>query len=375
MRRVSIDSKWINEHRIAYSEIIGEIVDLLSNGEAVSLGNFVSSEIAHVSWAKDYFKMLKTILDDNDLLVATPDILQSAINKEERFLLSRGYLKNGERICVDRDLSKAGQEQQSLALQNIRELCSRIFDYDLFVNSETYKIDGANHSYVRVKNKNGWGGDSFRNVLNVNYCLYCNIDDVQNHRLERHIGGKEIDSVSHVGFDHYFKKSLYPYLALSIYNLIPCCDRCNQKYKTRAIMDISRYSHPYVNDFHNLMEFDVEFDKLRQIQGNPKEVPLALNKRGRNAREEDLANNFSNVIGLRSIYRHRAVAETLHVVRAMDQRLSDFSDYRVRRKDKLWIDRKNNADFMFDLSEEQINNHRCAKLKIDLVNAYCRRCV
>ena len=375
MRRVNIDSEWINQHRAAYSAVTREIVDLLSNGENVSLGSCQSLDIVGISWAKDYFKMLKTIQDSNDLLIATPDILQRAITKEEGFLISVGYCKKEGRICVDKALPKDEQERRRSALRNVRNLCSRIFDYDLFVHAETYESDRANHNYNRIKTKNGWGGDSFREVLNVKYCLYCNIDDVLMHNLERDIGGERKDSVAHTGFDHYFEKSLYPYLALSIYNLIPCCDRCNQKYKTQAIMDISRHSHPYVHDFHSLMEFDVEFDKLRQIQGVPKEVPLTLKKRGRDSREENLADGFSKTIGLCSIYRHRAVDETMHVVRVMDQRLSDFQDYNVRRKDKYWIARRNTTDFMFDLSAEEINGHRCAKLTSDLVDAYCRRCV
>ena len=98
-------------------------------------------------------------------------------------------------------------------------------------------------------------------------------------------------------------------------------------------------------------------------------MPLVLNKRGIVA-EEMLAKNLADEIGILSIYLSRARKDVLHVVRAMDQRLSDIANYRVKRKDQAWYASKNFADFNFNLDASEINCHRFGKLFIDLVEEY-----
>lgn len=73
------------------------------------------------------------------------------------------------------------------------------------------------------------------NALNLSVCPYCNrqyiysIDD-----------GKQVSAQ----FDHFYSKSEHPYLALSFYNLIPCCPTCN-KAKGENKIEIN----PYMESF------------------------------------------------------------------------------------------------------------------------------
>ena len=47
-------------------------------------------------------------------------------------------------------------------------------------------------------------------------------------------------------FDHFYSKSEYPYLALSFYNLIPCCPTCNKaKGETQIVIN------PYAEGFED----------------------------------------------------------------------------------------------------------------------------
>lgn len=55
-------------------------------------------------------------------------------------------------------------------------------------------------------------------LMNVSVCPYCNrqyVTTLKNGKVRAQI-------------DHYFCKSKYPYLSLSVYNFIPCCDICNK---------------------------------------------------------------------------------------------------------------------------------------------------
>ena len=65
--------------------------------------------------------------------------------------------------------------------------------------------------------------------------------------------------------DHVFDKGKYPYFALSLFNLVPCCYICNSKLKgSKPIGDVSPSSEKF--DFHEKVKFKTYFstnnDKL-----------------------------------------------------------------------------------------------------------------
>lgn len=81
-------------------------------------------------------------------------------------------------------------------------------------------------------------------ALNVSVCPYCNrqytftVDRKQKIRPQ---------------FDHFYPKSLYPYLALSFYNLIPCCPICNHSKGNRIISQ-----NPYTGGFASNSNFKID---------------------------------------------------------------------------------------------------------------------
>lgn len=56
--------------------------------------------------------------------------------------------------------------------------------------------------------------------LDVKTCPYCNREYTFSRKLRN---GREV----HPEFDHFYPKSKYPYLTLSLYNLVPSCHTCN----------------------------------------------------------------------------------------------------------------------------------------------------
>ena len=61
----------------------------------------------------------------------------------------------------------------------------------------------------------------FTNNFNFTTCFYCNKDFITSFKKEKKI------FVSTFQLDHFYDKGSYPYLALSLYNLIPSCPTCN----------------------------------------------------------------------------------------------------------------------------------------------------
>jgi len=88
----------------------------------------------------------------------------------------------------------------------------------------------------------------FEDKVEVHTCYFCNIEFINKF--------KKSDSKSKNGFtlDHYIDKGKYPYLALSLYNLIPSCYTCNSKVKN--VVEINNLSPSSINfDFDTKVKF------------------------------------------------------------------------------------------------------------------------
>lgn len=73
------------------------------------------------------------------------------------------------------------------------------------------------------------------NQLDLTICPYCNRNYIFTINTRKNINAQ---------FDHFYSKTKYPFLALSFYNLIPCCPICN---KSKGDSNIG--INPYVSGF------------------------------------------------------------------------------------------------------------------------------
>jgi len=107
------------------------------------------------------------------------------------------------------------------------ELQKRIFRYKNF--------SGRNVAYEILKK------------MNMQVCPYCNrhyIVTLKNNKVRPQ-------------FDHYYPKSDYPYLALSVFNLIPCCSICNMA-KTDLDTSATPILYPYDEEFGYEIRFTIK---------------------------------------------------------------------------------------------------------------------
>lgn len=70
-------------------------------------------------------------------------------------------------------------------------------------------------------------------------CPYCGRNYA--HLIDR--GGELREARPHL--DHWFPRSRYPIVGISLYNLIPACSTCNSTFKNDRAMRLERYHHPY----------------------------------------------------------------------------------------------------------------------------------
>ncbi|WP_268036511.1 HNH endonuclease [Algoriphagus sp. PAP.12] len=118
--------------------------------------------------------------------------------------------------------------------------------------------------------------------LNVKTCPYCN----RQYIFTIQKGTKNVRPE----FDHFYPKSTYPYLALSLYNLIPACPTCNHT-KSKDPID----KNPYIEGFQDNYRFE-----LRTKDGRNNSLDWAL--------ENEIEINFTatnenvNVFALKELY-------------------------------------------------------------------------
>lgn len=106
------------------------------------------------------------------------------------------------------------------------------------------------------ENKKEFSKEDFLKALDIKVCPYCNrsyIECIDNNDKKTLIKGQ---------IDHFYSKKEYPFLALSRFNLIPCCSDCNGVGgKFTADADETKLINPYLLKDTNGMKFKMEITK------------------------------------------------------------------------------------------------------------------
>lgn len=108
-----------------------------------------------------------------------------------------------------------------------------------------------NYDYFTIKAKNPKTYDAYQLAaeLDIRTCIYCN----RNYTVT--IVSSFGKKITRPEFDHYFAKGDHPLLAISFFNLIPCCSVCNSVIKQNSPMSLRKYAHPYLNNFVDDIKF------------------------------------------------------------------------------------------------------------------------
>lgn len=106
--------------------------------------------------------------------------------------------------------------------------------YELKSKEKDYFLE----MYKRLQKAN------FIKQLNINVCPYCNRNYIFNF-------SKNNREEATAQLDHFFDKKDYPYLAISLYNLVPSCSTCNQRKSSKR----ENIFYPYLESFNESAKF------------------------------------------------------------------------------------------------------------------------
>ena len=151
-----------------------------------------------------------------------------------------------------------------------------------------------------------WGAYPLTRILGVSVCPYCNRNYINTVETETGKTRPELD--------HFYPKSRFPILALSIYNLIPSCHTCNANLKGSIDFYSIRHMHPYEDDLIKEFEFFIKVDDsvLGEAIPNIDDFEVKVKPLTTKDLEIDKINNSVSTFKLIELYnQHKDIAKEI----------------------------------------------------------------
>ncbi len=315
----------LESHRLCCQDIVGEKLEVLQRQLCCPA-------------QRRYVCRIMEFIEDDDGFVASPEALKVFVYEVERY-----WYQN---------LSEVPSLYKS-----VNNTLRGIFNYDNFASR-------------KGQGKKGGGILLMRKILkHIRYCPYCNA--VMVYALKRN----DNDNTYKSAFDHFYPKSRYPFLGLSLYNLIPACDRCNSKFKLGMYKEVLGTFNPYLNDVDSATRFVLIGLTNEMKQGGESADALKIKLMSRsNAKNnvDTLLKNYQLLFRIDDVYSQLyqdAAVETLQKGELLNE------SYQEEIK-ALFSKAGINADPVklvlgTPLKRKEINMHHIAKLKLDLLEQYC----
>lgn len=121
-----------------------------------------------------------------------------------------------------------------------------------------------------IESKEPWGAYKLTIALGVTVCPYCNRNYIHTSYNEHGKTRPELD--------HFFPKSKYPFLSISIYNLIPSCHVCNSNLKGAKDFYREPHLHPFIEGKSDDFQFEIKYrdDVIEEIVADVESFDIVL---------------------------------------------------------------------------------------------------
>lgn len=203
LKLVSPDKSFVSRYETVRTNAFKAIADAPAFNPDAATG---------LPWAARFVDHLRSHLPV--LAIGSPDRLRSQILKIEADPDFREFA----RYCAKRPRGKKKRGDMEALIVIVEQL----FDYDDFCKD---KINGAYALVCQHKQR---------------LCPYC-----QMHHVNYHMAPLKKDLNLRPPLDHFYPKSKYPYLATSLFNLIPSCEQCNSRIKLARDPLAAGLVHPF----------------------------------------------------------------------------------------------------------------------------------
>lgn len=314
----------------------------------------------------ELFDLHKMVIKDKLISEIDKLLLKSSIKINKKTV--RIYKKQKElleyiKINIDDFITFDIYQQKSLiqimkshdvVLQNYRKDDKRLNNYKVvryLFEQRTYNEFSKNIEYG---NDQIYGAYRFVELLDLKTCPYCNrnyISIIEKNDLNEKQTRPELD--------HFHPKSIYPFLAINYYNLIPSCSTCN---KLKSDDDSLKLLHPYDDDINkiNITYWlnDMKFYNVKSIKDltfdSEKSIEIEI---------ENMPNSNKKIFQLERLYQEHTdivielILRHLHYPQSYIEELSSFG----YNKEEIYR-------FIFSnyLNEENLSKRPLSKLTKDI---------
>lgn len=243
---------------------------------------------------------------------------------------------------------------KKLLLANKKELEEFIKKFGTFSESESKKLTDVIFRYNTFS-----GRKSAYDILrleNVTVCPYCNrqyIFTLENNKVRPQ-------------FDHYYPKSIYPYLALSIFNLIPSCSICNQ---AKSTLDTYKEPilYPFEEEFGDEVRFVINSDDIKYLHGMTDDFDMGIRLEGIDSSKVNKIDKQDERLHLMELYdKHKDYVKDIawnHHINS-EERINEI----MKRFPGMFLTKEDATStiYMNDIRKEKLGKRPLAKLTRDI---------
>ncbi len=229
-------------------------------------------------------------------------------------------------LCGDFEKLLEIKEKIGTKFSSKNNIIKQLFNYDKSDKSLKLKISKLQPKISKF----------FRKNITVHTCYYCNIDFINKFNTKNEV--KDAFTL-----DHFLDKGKYPYLALSLYNLVPSCYVCNSKIKkTKEINTLSPTSKNF--DFDKRVKFKTFMQSQNLIINTENDFTLLL--------KEDFSKIYEEYID--SLELNGRYEYHKYKVLEMIEKRKTYPDSRI--KELALLSQKTEEEVKQDLFGEYLEN-------------------
>ena len=196
---------------------------------------FIESQKSKSYSMKKYLELLKKIIDKGKDFIIQKELFLDYENKEIDKIIKIMKKKN----------------KKSKSILEIR--------FEKLNISEEY-LPNQLFCYKKLQTGNkDWNRHKLLSLIGIEICPYCQRNYISSYEENN-------DEKTTADLDHFYPKSLYPFLALSLYNFIPSCQICNSRFKGNKYT--RDFIYPYEEGFAELgVKFRTSKELISEILG------------------------------------------------------------------------------------------------------------
>ena len=191
----------------------------------VNIGNWAKIKEGHSKWYNDNilpniriaYEFIESKKSKSYSMKKYLELLKKIIDKGKDFIIQKELFLDYENKEIDKIIKiMKKKNKKSKSILEIR--------FEKLNISEEY-LPNQLFCYKKLQTGNkDWNRHKLLSLIGIEICPYCQRNYISSYEENN-------DEKTTADLDHFYPKSLYPFLALSLYNFIPSCQICNSRFK------------------------------------------------------------------------------------------------------------------------------------------------